>query len=315
MDKSNLLRQTDKVAEIAHLSKLGRLLKIPGRYIDAMLFWKLIYPINKKQRNVQANLFFGKKMHVALPASTDIFLTGGKSHPSEIKLARFMINVLKPGDHFLDVGANYGYFTLLAAEIVGQSGKVEAYEPAGPAFDILTKNATELYPALIKPHKEAIADAPGTLTFFEFPNLYSEYNSMDASQFRNEKWFIENKPAEVTVPARTIDAITGSHFSPAMIKIDVEGAEDKAIGGATQFLQNSNPWVVMEYLSDVRGNSAHANARQLLNNLGYVAHVLDKNGQPATCSDVEGYIEQNKLDSDNIAFRKPVSGKAGTFRL
>src|SRR5690606_22546374 len=91
----------DAVQNIARGSKLQRLRSNPAKYIYSVFFIKLLYKITKKEKIVSTPLFFNRPMTIALPASTDIYLTGGKSHDSEIRLARFMIQTLKPGDHFL----------------------------------------------------------------------------------------------------------------------------------------------------------------------------------------------------------------------
>ena len=249
-------------------------------------------------------VFWGGNMQIALPAATDIFLTGGKSHPSEILLARFIINHVDEGAHFLDIGAHYGYFSLLASEIVGTSGRVYSFEPATAAFSILTSNCTSAKFKNIIVYKEAVSDEPGMLTFYEFPNLYSEYNTMNVGQFGNEKWFKEYEPTPNTVAARTIDLITSDSFCPAMIKIDVEGAEDKAIAGGDRFLANNNPYVVMEYLSDARGNEAHKKAASILQGMGYIQHFIDQSGHLVKLDVVEEHLVRQKLDSDNIVFKK-----------
>lgn len=77
-------------------------------------------------------------MNIALPASTDIYLTGGKSHDSEIRLAKFLIKNLNQGDNFVDIGAHYGYFTLLGAHLVGKGGRV-FFEPGKSTYSLLEK--------------------------------------------------------------------------------------------------------------------------------------------------------------------------------
>lgn len=298
-----LQNKIDQVAHIANLSKLGRLLRFPGRYIDAITFWKIIYPRQKKERLTTARLFFDRDMRIALPAATDIYLTGGKSHPSEIKLARYLVNTLGHGDSFLDIGAHYGYFSMLAATLAGNKGHVYAYEPASAAYALLEQNAKEQFAENIRCFKEAVSDEEGELTFYEFPNLYSEYNSMDTAQFGKEQWFKNNPPAKVTVPARTIDIIA-QDIAPKVIKIDVEGAEDKVIAGGKGYLTSHSPCIVMEYLGAARGNDAHKKAEKMLLGWGYKAHAINKDGTLTYIPDTEQYMSVHKIESDNIVFKK-----------
>ena len=104
MDHSILLEQIKQVEKIASASKIQRMLVHPFKYLFAILHRKLVYPF-KGSMSIKTTTFFEEEMHLLLPASTDIYLTGGKSHESEIRLAKFMIHNLVKGDCFVDVGA------------------------------------------------------------------------------------------------------------------------------------------------------------------------------------------------------------------
>ena len=302
MNKEILLKKLNTVESLAS-SRWRRLLHHPLKYAYAIFFTKIIYPKTKKEIRKNASLFYSETMKLDLPAATDIYLTGGKSHASEIRLARFLILNLSSGSRFLDIGAHYGYFSLLASELVGTTGKVSAFEPADKSFALLQENSTRK--SNITTFKKAVSDTAGKLTFFEFPTLYSEYNSLDAAQFSNEAWFSEFKPVTVEVPATTIDAITGeASFIPDLIKIDVEGAEYKAMLGGVRFFQAHAPVVVMEYLTPARRNGEHKKAVQLLTELGYLPHVILQSGNIEPVGDIDQYLAAHQLESDNIVLKK-----------
>lgn len=304
MTSSEYLSKLDKVEKLACSTKWNRLFSNPAKYISAIFFKEFIYPRSKKEKLRPAELFFGKKMLVALPASTDIYLTGGKSHDSEIRLARFLINNLHQGQSFLDIGAHYGYFTLLAASLVGKTGKVLSFEPSRITYNILEKNCREFELKNIQCFHEAVSDAKGKISFYEFPNLYSEYNSSSIEQFDNEAWLAQYKPEKVTVNARTIDQVLKEeHFRPDIIKIDVEGAEDKVIAGATDCLQHETQ-VVMEYLPPRRDNKAHQTAASMLLVAGYQAYIINREGKCEAVADIDAHLEANNTESDNIVFKK-----------
>ncbi|MFI5196734.1 MAG: FkbM family methyltransferase, partial [Chitinophagales bacterium] len=275
MIKEKLQEQLNKVEYIARLSKPRRLLHAPLRYTEAIFFREVIYPWKKKEILKTVPVFFDKQMLVGLPAATDIFLTGGKSNESIIRLARFLINIFNDGDHFLDIGAHYGYFSLLASVLTSPSGKVYSFEPTSGTYHILALNADNTN---ISCFREAISDKPGSLTFFEFPNLYSEYNTTNANQFKNKKWYSDYNPIEITVIAQTIDNITASGFTPKVIKVDVAGAEYKVIRGGINYFTENSPLIIMEYLSTGRGNDEHRKASILLKNLGFTPHSIDNKG-------------------------------------
>lgn len=303
MSHQILISKVDNIEKIATFSKLRRLFYNPIKYVYAIVFKEFIYPKNKKEIILTTKLFYGKTMQVALPAATDIYLTGGKSHSSEIRLAKFLILNLNSGSHFLDIGAHFGYFSLIGSELVGDIGSVKSFEPAGKSYDLLAKNAQSL--SNIEIHKKAVSDKEGSITFFEFPNLQSEYNASDVSQFEQEDWFQGAKPVKVEVAATTIDNITSeSTFKPDVIKIDVEGAEFDVIKGGARYLTDHSPKLVMEYLEPKRKNESHKKALDLLSSLGYGSFVIANGGELNEINNIDDYLIKENLESDNIVFIK-----------
>lgn len=306
MLKTDLLQNLEKVVALSKMSKLSRFVVNPYKYYNSVIYRKLFYAKSKKNKELVTSTFFNEDMTVLIPASTDIYLTGGKSHDSEVRLAKFLINRLDEGDTFIDVGGHYGYFSLLASKLVGQNGKVECFEAAPNTYSILKKNA-ELRPNIYS-HHVAISDGNETLKFYEFPNLYSEYNTMDVTQFENEPWYKDNKPVKVEIPSIKLDNfLTEESILKPLIKIDVEGAEFKVINGMKDYLAKNKVVVVMEYLSTERGNDSHNDAHKVLISAGYQSHTIDSDGNSIACIDVQGHIYKHKLESDNIAYIKQMS--------
>lgn len=303
MTKNKLIEKLDKVEKIASASKFRRMLMRPFKYFDAIIFRELIYKRKKIERKVLSKTFFDAKMQLLLPSSTDIYLTGGKSHDSEIRLAKFLINNLKNGDVFVDVGAHYGYFTLLGSKLVGNDGRVYSFEASPSTFKVLSRNTRNK--TNIESFNLAVSDEVTELKFYEFPNLYSEYNTLDIDQFKSEKWFSEYKPNEVNIQSIILDDfLSNKKAYPRIFKIDVEGAENKVINGLRSYLSQNSPFVVMEYLSKERGNKEHQNAEKRLYSLGYSSFVIDKSGNLKKLDSISEYLEENKLESDNIVFVK-----------
>jgi FkbM family methyltransferase len=157
----------------------------------------------------------------------------------ERELVNLFKRVLAPGMAALDVGANIGYFSVLAAGLVGETGLVHSFEPAPACFSQLKRNLAAFPWADASPF--AVADAPGIARFHfsERPNqtgwgsLLSEENS--AMQ-------------EAEVPVITLDQWTREQGIRRVdfIKMDVEGAEYRALLGATEVLYRCRPIVVAE---------------------------------------------------------------------
>lgn len=301
--RDKMIDGLNKVKKIATLSKLERLLHNPYKYCFAIAYRLLVYPRNKKEQLIETNLFYGKKMVLTLPASTDIYLTGGKSHSSEIRLALFLILNLKEGNGFVDIGAHYGYFTLIAAELVGSKGNIYSFEPSNKNSKVLMQNANDLPQVTVC--KKAVSDTTENIVFYEFDTLQSEYNSLDIAQFEQEEWFKNYPPSKVEVACTTIDTLTQQiTFIPHIIKIDVEGAEYNAINGGANFLKSNAPIVIMEYVEAKRNNVSHKKALDLLRAMGYASHIINDDGTLDKIHDIDEHLNIQNLDSDNIVFLK-----------
>ena len=300
----DLFQKLAAAERLAQGSRWQRLLNAPGKYLFAMGFRELFYARSHRARPAQVTTFFGLPMQVMLPAGTDLYLLGAKSHDSEVRLARLLMRHLKPGDTFIDVGGHFGYFTLLASRLVGPAGRVVAFEASRNTYAVLVENVRQ-QPNVTAYHL-ALSDQHETISFFEFPVLYNEFNSMDVDQFRNEKWFAKFPPQRIDVLAtRLDDVVERDNLQPAIIKIDVEGAELKVIRGAAGTLRHQRPLVVMEYLAPDRHNTAHRQAAALLNELGYASYAPAPDGQLDPCTDLDAYLVQYGIESTNFVFLKP----------
>ncbi len=297
----------NKLAAIADLtrgSKLNRILSNPLGYINLFVHKKIRYPLTKKGASKSCTTFFGTEMLVVLPAGIDLYLTGAKTHDSEIRLAQFLINNLKAGDSFLDIGAHFGYFSLLASSLVGSRGRVICVEASTEMFKILKQN-TQAH-ANISINHLAASDKKGQIEFHEFPILYSEYNSMDIDQYKGSNWFKKNPAKKIKVNAIQIDSLLSEVDSiPKIVKIDVEGAEDKVISGMAKALgKGSIPFIAMEYIHDSK-NKVHLAAAKLLEGFQYFPHFIEPDGnlRKIALNDLDSILEQNNRDSDNIIFK------------
>lgn len=303
---NKLLKNLEKVEKLANTSRMGRFGAHPFKYTLAILHRKIVYASLARSWKVTARTFFGRSMRVSLPGGTDIYLTGGKTHASEIQLARFMIQNLKEGDTFLDIGAHYGYFSLLAAKLVGGHGKVWSIEPSEHSFCILSENTLAF--EQIQCFNKALSDKVGDIEFYEFPELYSEYNSIDQQQFEREKWFSRVAPRKTKVEAITLDEFLKlEKVSPSMIKIDVEGAEYKVLSGSRAFLKSNAPQLIVEYLNPQKGNYSHKQAVQLALSMGYRLFVLDQRGKEHKIPSIrflDQKLSDEGLDSTNVILSK-----------
>lgn len=299
----NLDNKLAQVEKLAKLSKFRRMLYHPLKYIFAVGYRTILYPVLKKGVPVKATTFFGTEMNLILPAATDIYLTGGKSDPSEIRLAKFIIQHLKENECFFDVGAHFGYYSLLAAKIVGDHGVVCSFEPSKGNYEVLKQNTISR--SDIHLYNAAVSDTTEELLFYEFPALYSEFNTTGIEQFEDEEWLSKYHPLIQKVPSVVLDQlIEEKGYKSAMIKIDVEGGEYRVIKGLVNYLTKNNCVVIMEYLSEARKNEAHKKAAELLTQLGFSAFAISNNGTLEKLNDVDDFIASLKTESENLVFKK-----------
>ncbi len=296
-----MLKNLDKVERLANASKILRLMSVPGRYFTAQGYKWLIYRYTKKGMMTVARTFFGQPINIILPSATDIYLTGGKTHPSEIRLARYMVKNLNDGAQFLDVGAHFGYFTLLGACLVGANGKVISVEASPATYKVLLKNVEDR--KRVTSQNIALSDKQEEITFNEFPVLLSEYNSIIGKQYEKEEWYKANAPKQVKIQGYDLTTLLAEQqFNPTLIKIDVEGAEDMVVRGGLEYFKQHKPTIIMEYLANPDKNTGHKKAVGMLKDLGYRIHILNAQGEPELCTDIIAHLKQSGWESDNVVF-------------
>jgi FkbM family methyltransferase len=175
----------------------------------------------------------------------------------------YMERLLSPGSVFIDVGANMGIYTLVASKLVGEGGRVMAFEPSAQSFPILRQNIALNSLTNVCALPVALSDSAGKAWLYH-PGL-PEGNSLG----RDPAW--GNDAEEVST--ETLDHIVeeASVKQVDVIKIDVEGAEELVMRGATKILTSMHPAIIFEVnpsYSALLGLSAQG-ASKLLQSLGY----------------------------------------------
>lgn len=302
METGILKKQFVKREQRARGTKWSRLFFAPGKYLFSALFYKVIYPKQLKGLQKNASTFFGDKMEVVLPSGTDLYILGVKTHDSELRLTKYLLNHLNPAACFIDVGAHFGFFSLLGAQLVGAKGQVFAFEASEANFQVLSKNIAK-HPAITCFNYAVGKEDNTTLTFFEFPIFYSEFNTRFADQYKGEEWFENIEPKAIEVQGITIDQFVSQQgCQPTMVKIDVEGAELDVLMGMSTTLDQFKPIIIFEFPTTPEKNEAHWKAVQWLESKNYFPHAIRQNGDLAEVIDLEDYLSDLYLESDNVVF-------------
>ena len=143
----------------------------------------------------------------------------------EPPMTRVLQGLLKPGGVAIDAGANWGYFTLVAAAAVGDRGRVIALEPDPRQHALLSGNIAMNGLAHVDARPDAAADAHRrvTLTGYREPEANRGVSSIAIDR--------QDDGPRFEVDAVTIDGITRDLPAVDAVKIDVEGAEDLVLAG------------------------------------------------------------------------------------
>lgn len=149
----------------------------------------------------------------------------------EISGARFVQTLLRPGMTFLDIGANTGYYSLLASRLVGIAGAVHSFEPADAIRARLARNVAINRLTNVQVHPEAVTNTSGKTRFYVGTSADNHgISSILPDPRRKES--AELVPTicldefRLRLPERRID----------LMKIDVEGAEPAVLEGAKSLL-------------------------------------------------------------------------------
>jgi FkbM family methyltransferase len=145
-----------------------------------------------------------------------------------------------PGDTVIDVGANFGYFSIVLARAVAPDGTVHAFEPDPSALELLRRNAAMQRGGAIEIHPTAAAEALGTADFFVMEeSAFSGLADTGRSTLR-ETAQVQCVPLDVAIPDQ-------APHRPTLIKIDVEGHEGKVLAGARALIRAaSDPLLMVE---------------------------------------------------------------------
>ena len=216
-----------------------------------------------------ARLFFGADMTVVLPeVISEAIYTYGLFDATVTWMA---LKAVRPGDLVFDVGAHFGYFSLLFAHLAGAQGRVISFEPTPSTFAILAGNARR--DKRIEPVNLAAGDVAAEIEIADFGLKYSAWNTV-AAESRMPDLLSANAVKHVKVPAVRLDAYAQERgLIPAFIKIDAENFEHAVVAGLHGLLEKSQPLVLLEAGSD----SALAAGREF-EKLGYRIVVADGPG-------------------------------------
>jgi FkbM family methyltransferase len=167
----------------------------------------------------------------------------------ERQVEQAYLDLLSPGDVVYDVGANIGWYSLLAARVVGPTGRVVAFEPSLENALIARRNAAVNGLSNITVVPAALTDREGWMTFLQKGSLQGRLEQ-DESVAQAQRHAKQNarSTGRTLVPITTLDswlAHTGEP-APSIVKIDVEGAEVGVLRGMEETMRKARPTLIIE---------------------------------------------------------------------
>jgi len=274
------------------ISKIKRALFAPQIYFPYLLV-KVKMISSLKNSIIELKSMFGKKVRGLVSDREFIRMFPKLNDIQEIKTAEFLIKNLKSNDVFYDIGANYGFFSLLAAEFI-TNGEIHCFEPIPEVFECLKYNLlNSKTSAKLFINKLAVSNISGEIEFY-----FNRQASGISNLFQNTQIGVEDK---IKVTSVKLNDYFKNHNKPTIIKVDVEGAESLVIEGGFEFFSNNNPIIAMEVSSGEKGKKFSMKAVNKLYELGYKSYQIKQGG---AIKPVLIYIDRITGEFENFIFKK-----------
>ena len=193
--------------------------------------WQLDKRLRRRPRDLPVFGGLRVRCHPTSTSASNLIYFNAWPDPEEMG---FVHAYLRPGDGFIDGGANIGTYTLLAASRVGATGRIDAFEPTASSFARLEENIALNALGQVHLHRAALGEEAGTaqlLTGWDVSNrLFAPGETLRDA---------------VEVPVVTLDGAL-AEIPYALAKLDLEGAEMFALRGARRRLGRADPpaWLV-----------------------------------------------------------------------
>ena len=209
-----------------------------------------------------AHTIFGHAMYLD---SRDMSLTPHLLRQGcwEPDVTRFFVRIVRPGMRIVDVGANVGYYTLLACSLVGTTGSVTAFE-ANPAVAAFARRSI-----LVNGFRDratvvgmAVTDAPGMVILHRLNQRQGDSSLFDFSE--DQLAFAGDQATKLEVPATSLDTFFDKNETIDLIRMDVEGAEPLVFDGMRRIIERSPRMKIMlEFFPERIQRSGHQPAKFL----------------------------------------------------
>lgn len=210
----------------------------------------------------------GEGLYFDAGPSTAEFASGDYEYPVQ----KAIFSLVRRGDVFCDIGANVGFFSVLAGRLVGPSGMVYAFEPVPENASMVEKNARLNDLKNIEVLRVAVTRRSGKSEL-----LLARYAGGAALPSAGVP---PDLAGSIVVDTYSLDDLLRIRWirPPNIVKIDVEGAEIDVLHGMPEVLQEWNPKVIIEVddADEKRCEDKLTACRDFLRDRGYRCEVLPR---------------------------------------
>lgn len=288
IERKKILRILDRNFEISKMFKLKKIIKKPGKFFVIYLlalFYKF-FPNTKLTFFIKSKTVWDDILNIILPTYSDIFALGF----FEYKLTKFLLKNLKEDEVFIDIGAHLGYYSLLASRLVGEKGRVIAFEPTPSIFKILEKNTRNKSNIIAK--QKALFNKINRIKFIDYGLRDSVLNTWK----KRTVDFLKNKGEEISVEAITLDMFCNeNNIRPHFIKLDTEGSESLVLEGMSNILENIKPILSIEVGGGKEWAENNKKSIGLLLKYNYNPYEINEDGELTEHKIRQEYVYENLI--------------------
>lgn len=264
---------------------LGRL---PLAYQAHRFLYQHLKPKGYTLLQVQGNKMYVDTSDTGIASS---LLVGDIYEKVEVNLFKKLVS---RGMVVVDIGANIGYYTLIAANLVGDKGKVFAFEPDPENYTLLVKNIeVNGYKNIISVQK-AVSNKTGTTNFFLYEQNKGQHTIYEPSSY----W------KSIVVESITLDDyFSEQQDSIDVIKMDIQGAEMLALLGMEKIIKQAPRLKIFTEFSPPKLKNCGSSPEEFLRKVteyGFRLHLINDQNQLIEPIDIDRLIEIHTLPTTNL---------------
>ena len=222
---------------------------------------------------------------------------------------------LKPDMTVLDLGANIGFYTILARSVVGQEGRVFAFEPFPDNAYLVRASIKENSFTNVIVVEAAVSDKVGKTTLYLSPDACSEHSLLNL----NFQHSLDSTVNKIEVQVVTVDDYLErnvGNLKVDFIKMDIEGSESRAIKGMKKVLDLNKHIVLMTEFWPNGFKEDKKNPRdfiETLHQLNFKIHNIDNFAQKVEAVTVDEMMQITDFKSKNIPKQNKVMQTWGWY--